>query len=70
VTWDEFRSSSTEDAFESSWGHLLRNHYVSIDKARTLLGYAPQYEPEDAVLESVRWLIEHGQLGVANPLVV
>ena len=70
VTWDEFRHSTTDEAFESSWEHLVRNHYFSIDKARTLLGYTPQYEPEDAVLESVRWLIDHEQLDVANPLTV
>lgn len=68
VTWEEFRRSTTEDFYESSWGHLVRNHCCSIDKARTLLGYAPQYEPEEAVLESVRWLIEHDQLDLANPL--
>jgi nucleoside-diphosphate-sugar epimerase len=66
VTWDEFRSG-TEDA-QASWEHLVRSHYFSIDKARTLLGYAPRYEPEEAVLESVRWLIDHGQLDVAGPL--
>ena len=70
VTWDEFRNSTTEEAFESSWEHLVRDHYCSIDKARTLLGYNPQYEPEDAVLESVRWLIDHDQLDVANSLTV
>lgn len=70
VSWDEFRASTSEDAYESSWGHLVRDHCFSIEKARTLLGYAPRYEPEDAVLESVRWLIDHGQLEVANPLVV
>jgi nucleoside-diphosphate-sugar epimerase len=70
VTWDEFRRSTTEEAFDSSWGHLVRNHYFSIDKARTLLEYTPRYEPEDAVLESVRWLIDHEQLEVANPLTV
>jgi hypothetical protein len=30
----------------------------------------PRYEPEAAILESVRWLIDHGQLEVANPIVV
>jgi nucleoside-diphosphate-sugar epimerase len=70
VSWDEFSRGTTEQAYDSSWAHLLRNHYVSIDKARTLLGYAPQYEPDDAVLESVRWLIDHGHLDVANPLTV
>ena len=70
VTWDEFRRSTTEETFESSWGHLVRNHYFSIVKARTLLGYTPHYEPEDAVLESVRWLIDHERLDIANPLTV
>jgi hypothetical protein len=40
----------------------------STGKARAQLGYAPCYEAEDAVLESVRWLIDHGQLEVASPL--
>jgi nucleoside-diphosphate-sugar epimerase len=68
VTWDEFRSSTDGQAAQSSWDHLVRNHCFSIDKARRLLGYAPRYEPEDAVLESVRWLIDHDELEVANPL--
>jgi nucleoside-diphosphate-sugar epimerase len=70
VTWDDFRRSTTDEAAQASWEHLVRNHYFSIDKARTLLGYTPQYEPEEAVLESVRWLIDHEQLDVANPLTV
>jgi nucleoside-diphosphate-sugar epimerase len=70
VTWDEFRRSTENDAAEASWEHLVRNHYCSIDKARTLIGYAPRYQPDDAILESVRWLIDHDQLGIANPLTV
>ena len=70
VTWDEFRGTTTRDAFGSSREHLVRDHYFSIGKARALLGYAPRYQPEEAVLESVHWLIEHGQLKVASPLKV
>lgn len=70
VTWDEFRRGTDAEAARISWDHLVRNHYFSIDKARALLGYAPRYEPEDAVLESVRWLVDHQGLDVANPLVV
>jgi len=70
VTWDEFRGSTEADAAQSSWEHLVRDHYFSIDKARALLGYSPHYEPEDAILESVRWLIDRGHLDVANPLKV
>jgi len=68
VTWDEFRRHTEEQAAQVSWDHLVRNHYFSIDKARTILGYTPRYEPEDAVLESVRWLVDHEQLTVARPL--
>ncbi|MCW2810723.1 MAG: NAD-dependent epimerase/dehydratase [Friedmanniella sp.] len=70
VTWDEFRAGTSDEIAESSWAHLMRSHYASIEKARARLGYAPQYEPEEAVLESVRWLIGHDQLDVAQPLVV
>lgn len=70
VTWEQFRHTTGEEDAQTSWDHLMRNHYFSIDKARTLLGYTPRYEPEDAVLESVRWLIDHGQLDVANALKV
>jgi len=42
----------------------------STGTTRSQLGYAPCYEAEDAVLESVRRLIDHGQLEVASPLKV
>ena len=70
VTWDEFRGGTDDEAAKASWEHLARNHVFSIEKARGLLGYTPRYEPDAAVLESVRWLIDHGQLDVANPLTV
>jgi nucleoside-diphosphate-sugar epimerase len=70
VTWEEFRRSTDDEASESTWEHLVRSHCCSIEKARTLLGYAPRYEPEEAVLESVRWLVDHGKLDVANPLTI
>ncbi len=68
VTWEEFRRRTPEEISATSWEHLMRSHYVSIDKARTVLGYRPRYEPEEAVLESVRWLVDHGQLALGRPL--
>lgn len=65
VIWDEFRRSTTPEYAKSSWGHLFRSHCFTIEKAKSLLEYAPRYEPEQAVLESVRWLIEH-ELDVAR----
>jgi nucleoside-diphosphate-sugar epimerase len=70
ITWEQFAAATSADAYDASWEHLLRNHYFSIDKARTLLGYQPAYEPDAAILESLRWLIDHGELEVGHPLVV
>jgi nucleoside-diphosphate-sugar epimerase len=70
VSWAEFRTSTTAEFADSSWQHLSRSQYASIEKARTLLGYTPAFEPEAAVLDGIRWLIDHDQLAVANRLVV
>ena len=70
VTWEQFRRTTAPEHAEASWEHLHRSQYLAIEKARTLLGYAPRYEPEAAVLESVRWLIDHEELKVAGPLTV
>jgi nucleoside-diphosphate-sugar epimerase len=70
VTWEEFRRGTDDESAGASWDHLVRDHYFSIDKARTVLGYRPRYQPEEAILESVRWLIDHGRLDVVDPLVV
>ncbi|SDL06538.1 Nucleoside-diphosphate-sugar epimerase [Glycomyces sambucus] len=69
ATWDEFRAGTTEEHGRTAWEHLYRSHCLSIEKARTLLGYAPAYQPEAAVLESVRWLVAHGGLEVEGDLV-
>jgi len=70
VSWAEFRAATSPELGEQSWEHLRRSHCFSIGKAEAVLGYTPRYEPEAAVLESVRWLVEHGELEVAGPLVV
>jgi nucleoside-diphosphate-sugar epimerase len=70
VSWADFKSGTTAEFADSSWQHLSRSQYASIEKARTLLGYDPTFEPEAAVLDGIRWLIDHAQLEVANRLVV
>ena len=70
VTWEQFRRSTTPEHADASWEHLSRSHCASIDKAIRLLGFAPRYEPDEAVRESVQWLIEHDELRVARPLSV
>lgn len=68
VGWERFRESTTPEHAQASWEHLVRSHCASIAKAAALLDYAPRYEPEQAILESVQWLIERGQLQTARPL--
>jgi nucleoside-diphosphate-sugar epimerase len=68
ISWDEYRGSTTEEYARESWGHLHRSQVFSIEKAKSLLGYAPAHEPEQAILEAVRWLTENDQLSVDSPL--
>ncbi len=70
VTWDEFRSATTPEHAEQSREHLARSHHVSIERTRAVLGYAPAWEAQDAVLDAVRRLVADGRLEVAAPLVV
>ncbi|WP_159707942.1 NAD(P)-dependent oxidoreductase [Arthrobacter sp. 18067] len=68
VSWEEFRRTNTRESADTSWAHLSRNHCMSIHKAESLIGYAPAYEPEQAVRESVQWLLDNGQLQVQTRL--
>jgi len=70
VSWEEFRSRTNPEFANSSWEHLSRSQYASIEKGRTVLGYAPAFEPEAAALDGIRWLIDHDRLKVATRLVV
>jgi nucleoside-diphosphate-sugar epimerase len=70
VSWEAFRSATDPEHADASWEHLSRSQYASIEKARTVLGYAPAFEPEAAALEGVRSLIEQERLRVAHGLVV
>ncbi|MCC2592600.1 NAD-dependent epimerase/dehydratase family protein [Tessaracoccus sp. OS52] len=69
VGWEEFRDLTSPEHADASWEHLVRSHYVSIDKARAVIGYAPRYEPEQAILESVSWLVRNGGIEIEAPLI-
>ncbi|MEU6351364.1 hypothetical protein ABZ896_18825 [Streptomyces sp. NPDC047072] len=51
MTWAGFRRTTSPEHAEAGWERLHRSHCLTIEKARTFLGYAPRYEPETAVLE-------------------
>jgi len=68
VSWDRFRGNTSREHADASWNHLYRSQCFSIEKAVSVLGYAPRYEPEQAIFESIQWLVDHEQLHVARPL--
>jgi nucleoside-diphosphate-sugar epimerase len=70
VTWDRFRETTAPEHAGASWEHLSRSQVFSTEKPQRLLGYAPAYTAEETVLDAVRWLVDHGELDVAAPLVV
>jgi nucleoside-diphosphate-sugar epimerase len=69
VTWDRFRQTTAPEHADASWEHLSRSQVFSTEKASRLLGYAPAFTAEETVLDAVRWLVDHGELEVTNPLV-
>ncbi|MFJ4295652.1 NAD-dependent epimerase/dehydratase family protein [Curtobacterium sp. NPDC089689] len=70
VSWEAFRAPLSERDADLSWQHLVRSHAFSIEKANRLLGYSPQYTAGETVLDSVRWLIDNGEVSVDRPLTV
>lgn len=55
VPWEEFRQSLSEDDARTSWSHLIHSSSGSIEKARRLLAYQPQYSSLEAIRQSLSW---------------
>lgn len=66
VSWAEFRERVGDQHADVTHDHVRRSITASIDKARTALGYEPRYTTEAALLESVRWLAEHGRVDLGG----
>ena len=62
VPFEQFASTTTPEFARATWEHMIRNSAMSIEKARTLLGYEPAYGSLAAVAEAVGWLRRDGQL--------
>ncbi|SHM45720.1 Nucleoside-diphosphate-sugar epimerase [Sphingobium sp. YR657] len=60
---DEWKKwQPTPEEAHHSWEHFSRSSCLSIEKARTKLGYEPAYTSFGAVQESVAWLIDNGKV--------
>jgi nucleoside-diphosphate-sugar epimerase len=64
MAWDDWRTTTSEEAAEMTWDHIAHSPSISIDKARRLLGYVPRYTSLEAVRESLAWLTANGSLDV------
>jgi nucleoside-diphosphate-sugar epimerase len=62
MPWTEFAAQTSAEHAAASRDHLQRSHVMSIEKARALLGYAPEYTSFDAVREALDWLIANGHV--------
>ncbi|HEU5475070.1 MAG TPA: NAD-dependent epimerase/dehydratase family protein [Actinophytocola sp.] len=58
--FDSWAATVDPEAAETSREHLEHSPVMSIEKARTLLGYAPRYSSLQAVRESLAWQIAAG----------
>ena len=66
VEWDEFEQRVGSEHASTTLDHIERSITASIERSRTILGYAPQYSSLEALRESLRWLVEHGRADVAG----
>jgi nucleoside-diphosphate-sugar epimerase len=66
VDWPEYEKRVGAEHAGATREHIERSIAASIDRARTVLGYAPRYSSLDAMRESVQWLAEHDQLDLGG----
>jgi nucleoside-diphosphate-sugar epimerase len=66
VDWDEFEKRVGSAHAAVTRDHIERGIAAGIDRARSVLGYAPRYSSLDAMYESLRWLVEQGEVDVGG----
>jgi nucleoside-diphosphate-sugar epimerase len=62
VSCEEFRESAGPEHAQATWEHIARSPSMSIEKARTRLGYQPRHTSLSTALEAVRRLALDGLL--------
>jgi nucleoside-diphosphate-sugar epimerase len=62
LPFEEWKAALPPEWLEGAVSHALHSSNASIAKATTLLDYHPRYSSLDAVEESVRWMVAHGQI--------
>lgn len=62
--WESWRETVSEREAQATWDHIAHSPNASIEKARRLLEYEPQYSSIAAVCEAVQWLINHEEISI------
>ncbi|HEY6888050.1 MAG TPA: NAD-dependent epimerase/dehydratase family protein [Solirubrobacter sp.] len=62
VDWREYERRVGEEHARVTHDHVARGVAASIDRARSVLGYAPRYSSLDALREAVGWLLSSGTI--------
>jgi nucleoside-diphosphate-sugar epimerase len=65
VEWDEFERRVGSEHASVTRDHVERSIAASIERSRSVLGYAPRYSSLDVLRQSLRWLVEdrHADVG-------
>jgi nucleoside-diphosphate-sugar epimerase len=66
VDWGEFEERVGAAHAAVTRDHIERGIAASIERGRSILGYTPRHSSLDALHESLRWLVEHGQADVGG----
>jgi nucleoside-diphosphate-sugar epimerase len=66
VDWSEYERREGPSHAAVTRDHIERGIAASIDRSRSVLGYAPRYSSLEALYESLRWLVQHDQVDVGG----
>ena len=58
----EWKTQVSNDDALATYDHIAHSPNCSIDKAKRLLRYKPKYSSIEAICESLKWLIDNGQI--------
>jgi nucleoside-diphosphate-sugar epimerase len=62
LPFEQWKATQPAEDAAATWEHVSRSPSHSVDKARSLLGYAPRYSSLQAVFEALDWLIANGRV--------
>lgn len=64
LPWGEWEKTVSESDAAATLDHILHSPSCSIEKARRLLNYKPEYSSLESVKEALRWLIQQKKIDI------